>query len=123
MSWGNRVYGSRLPQALRQRVLAEEPLCRACGAPATEVDHIQPRHRRPDLFEVRANLQALCRRCHARKTASADSKPRAARLRPPEPHPGASAPRGGSNLSNGPLESPAGQPAGEPVRVSGGEIT
>jgi len=60
-----RGYG-REWQRLRLMVLRREPLCRHCGAPATDVDHI---HRRalggPDNM---ANLQALCHACHSRKT-------------------------------------------------------
>lgn len=60
-----RDYGSDW-QARRARVLAEEPLCRLCGAPATEVDHIVPlRH---GGTHDRANLRALCKPCHSRRT-------------------------------------------------------
>lgn len=49
---------------LRARVLAEEPLCRHCGQPATDVDHLSgdPSDNR------RANLQPLCHPCHSHKT-------------------------------------------------------
>ena len=49
---------------LRTRVLAEEPLCRHCGALATDVDHVSgdPSDNR------RANLQPLCHACHSHKT-------------------------------------------------------
>ena len=53
-------------QRLRRYVLASEPLCRMCGAPATEVDHIVPK--RLGGTDHPDNLQALCKRCHARKT-------------------------------------------------------
>lgn len=118
MSWGSRPYGQPMPRALRLRVLVEEPRCRGCGAPATEVDHIEPRYRRPDLFLVRTNLQALCRRCHARKTGARDSKPAGRRLREPEPHPG-EVRGGGSNLCGGASQPLAGLPVRESVRVSG----
>lgn len=36
--------------------------------PAAEVDHIIPRHQRPDLSYTLSNLQPLCSRCHSRKT-------------------------------------------------------
>jgi 5-methylcytosine-specific restriction protein A len=63
-------YGARWAR-LRAQVLAEEPQCRLCGAPATEVDHIQAK-----AFggtDDRSNLQALDTACHKRKTA-ADSR-------------------------------------------------
>lgn len=53
-------------RALRRQVLAEEPHCRACGGPASEVDHIVPLSRGGS--RDRSNLQALCRECHREKT-------------------------------------------------------
>jgi 5-methylcytosine-specific restriction enzyme A len=44
--------------ALRKRVLTEEPNCRLCGAPATEVDHILPIA--VGGTHERANLRSLC---------------------------------------------------------------
>lgn len=53
---------------IRAQVLAEEPTCRRCGAPAVEVDHITPlRHGGARLD--RTNLQPLCHPCHSAKTA------------------------------------------------------
>ena len=58
---------------LRTTYLAAHPLCAHCMAqgrvvPAEEVDHIVPlREGGPRLD--RRNLQALCRKCHRRKTA------------------------------------------------------
>lgn len=54
------------PDRVRQQMLAEEPTCRLCGAPTTDVDHILPlvaggKH-------VRENLQGLCRPCHLEKS-------------------------------------------------------
>ena len=68
-----RGYGWR-HQQMRKRVLAEEPLCRACLAmapkrytPATIADHVKP------LAEGgtgdRENYQALCRDCSDAKTS------------------------------------------------------
>jgi 5-methylcytosine-specific restriction endonuclease McrA len=56
---------------LRQMVLAEEPLCRACRAegkvtPASEVDHVVPRSRGGRTEH--ANLQPLCAEHHRAKT-------------------------------------------------------
>ena len=52
-------------QRLRRQVLNEEVYCRVCGAVATQVDHIIPI---PEGDNSRANLQALCKPCHSRKT-------------------------------------------------------
>ncbi len=48
--------------AIRAAVLAREPLCRACGAPAVVVDHIVERVRggSDDL----SNLMPMCDDCH-----------------------------------------------------------
>lgn len=51
---------------IRLAVLREEPLCRACQAPATCVDHIQPLKQGGD--HSRWNLQPLCASCHNSKT-------------------------------------------------------
>jgi hypothetical protein len=74
--------GSRsgVPSSLRRRVLAEEPVCRHCHQPATQVDHITSRARiaaqmvgMPDDLiraaqDLRESLQGLCASCHAKKT-------------------------------------------------------
>ncbi len=54
-------------------VLAREPLCRTCGAPADQVDHIEPFGDNPGLRLDEADLQSLCGRCHGIKTR-AESK-------------------------------------------------
>lgn len=51
-------------QRLRARVLAEEPLCRMCNEPATDVDHISG----DPSDNTRVNLQPLCHACHSYKT-------------------------------------------------------
>ena len=66
--------GHREYRRLREQVLAEELVCRDCRRKgrtkkAEEVDHILPVARRPDLVAVRSNLQALCKACHAQRTA------------------------------------------------------
>ncbi len=62
---------------LRRYALSREPLCRdpfgehaewGEVVSATEVDHIAPRRVRPELELLLENLQALCKRCHSRKT-------------------------------------------------------
>jgi 5-methylcytosine-specific restriction protein A len=67
------AYGSGWSK-LRARVLAEEPTC-ACGAPATEVDHIVAL-----AFggsHDRGNLRGTCTPCHKRKTAEDSRRGRA----------------------------------------------
>jgi len=59
---------------LRARVLAASPLCVTCRlegvvAAATQVDHIERHHGDARLFWEPTNLQALCDRHHAEKTA------------------------------------------------------
>lgn len=44
------------------------PICVKCGAPATEVDHIIPHKGDPKLMWDEKNFQALCHRCHSKKT-------------------------------------------------------
>ena len=55
---------------LRIAVLSGEPLCRECGKPATEVDHIVAIAKGGE--DVESNLQPLCKPCHSRKTATQD---------------------------------------------------
>ena len=57
--------------------LMEHPLCAECErqgrvTPATEVDHIIPHKGDMELFWDVSNWQALCHKCHARKTALYD---------------------------------------------------
>ena len=68
------VYNSRRWALLRQRVRAEEPLCRSCldagrVAATEEIDHIIPLKDRIDLAFVRSNLAGRCRPCHREKSA------------------------------------------------------
>ena len=56
----------RAGDRLRRQVLTEEPTCRDCGAPATQVDH-----RLAIAFggtSERSNLAALCAMCHRAKS-------------------------------------------------------
>ncbi len=62
------IYNSKRWRILRRRVLYDQPICQHCDQElATDVDHIRPIGRRGDPWAI-ANLQALCRRCHGRKT-------------------------------------------------------
>jgi 5-methylcytosine-specific restriction endonuclease McrA len=57
-----RPTGSRAAwTAIRNAVLATEPLCRLCGARAVTVDHLIPRIRGGD--DRASNLRPLCHRC------------------------------------------------------------
>ena len=68
-NWRRNRYGAAWPR-IRKRILTNEPNCRLCGNPATDVDHIVPYA----YFATRqaanalANLQPLCTRCHGQKT-------------------------------------------------------
>jgi 5-methylcytosine-specific restriction enzyme A len=51
---------------VRRMVLLEEPECRVCGAPSTQVDHIIPVSQGGS--SQRDNLQGLCAPCHKAKS-------------------------------------------------------
>jgi len=60
---------------LRAMKLAQQPLCEHCQAqgrvtPATQVDHIVEVMLRPDLAFELGNLQSICHRHHAAKSAA-----------------------------------------------------
>ena len=67
-SAAKRGYG-RAWRAIRETFLEEHPRC-ACGAPATEVDHVISLRR--GGTNAPANLRAMCKPCHARKTVAVD---------------------------------------------------
>jgi hypothetical protein len=64
-------YNSAEWKALRQAVLARDPICKHCGKdPSVVADHIVPRNRGgPDTLD---NLQGLCKSCDGRKTSTED---------------------------------------------------
>lgn len=62
-----RGYGATW-RKLRLLILREEPLCRHCGAAATDVDHVIPLA--AGGTHARENLSPLCHSCHSRKTAA-----------------------------------------------------
>lgn len=53
-------------QFIRKMLLDDEPLCRRCERPATEIDHITPLYK--GGTDDRENLQPLCTKCHELKT-------------------------------------------------------
>lgn len=73
---------SRRWRALRDRVVAEEPLCRlqlsCCTVRSTTADHIIPVKNRPDLKYVRGNLRGACQPCNMRRGSRPLSEVRAA---------------------------------------------
>ena len=67
-----RMYNRRW-QRTRRQFMKDNPLCISCNArgivrPAEEVDHVTPHKGDQGLFWDTANWQALCKRCHSRKT-------------------------------------------------------
>ena len=63
-----------------RQYLATHPLCVKCMSvgrytKATVVDHIKPHRGDSVLFWDRDNWQALCKRCHDRKTWAEDRNP------------------------------------------------
>jgi len=70
-----RWYRTPRWKALRTRVLREAAYqCAACGhvCLTLEVDHVTKHHGDLTQFWDRANMQALCRSCHSRKTQLGD---------------------------------------------------
>lgn len=72
----NAIYKTNRWRSLRLKVLNRDGhRCQACGkAGWLEVDHRQPIARGGDPWDM-ANLQALCRHCHSRKTYGENHKP------------------------------------------------
>lgn len=62
-----RGYNIKWQQA-RKRYLRLNPLCRECGQPATDIDHIIPHKGNKLLFWNTVNWQPLCHKCHSHKT-------------------------------------------------------
>lgn len=68
-----RFYASKAWRTLREQKINANPLCEECLkadvlSPVVDVDHVQPRDERPDLELDWANIQGLCKACHAVKT-------------------------------------------------------
>ena len=70
------LYSTKRWQVLRRQALMAHPICQICGkAIADTVDHVTPHRGNTDLFFDPGNLQALCKRCHDRKTWTEDGNP------------------------------------------------
>ncbi|WP_245803095.1 HNH endonuclease [Acuticoccus yangtzensis] len=67
-----RGYDSEWERA-RRAFLEQNPLCVRCGEAAVIVDHIVPHRGNTQLFWLRTNWQALCRRCHSSWKQSRES--------------------------------------------------
>jgi 5-methylcytosine-specific restriction protein A len=61
------IYSTAQWHRLRKAFLARHPICVECGELASQVDHVVPLHVGGLPYDC-ANLQSLCRSCHARKT-------------------------------------------------------
>lgn len=80
------------PQTRRLVLARDHGRCVFCGAPATDVDHIDD----PNDHRT-SNLRALCQPCHMRRTAAQShasrrrggwTKGKRRKFRAPTPHPG-----------------------------------
>lgn len=63
-----RLYHKERYRRFRRQFMALHPLCVKCGKPATDLDHIEPHRGDANLFWNQENWQALCHKCHSRKT-------------------------------------------------------
>lgn len=66
-------YGRKKWKRARAIALNGQPLCAKCEGRgivelATEVHHIKPRTKRPELAFLQHNLEPLCRWCHAQES-------------------------------------------------------
>jgi len=95
-------------QRLRSAHLARQPMCVRCGARGVDVDHVIPRER--GGRDVDANLETLCKACHASKTRH--DQPRDPRYVHGVMHRRPTVGMGGGtdNPGDGPAKEPRGQP-------------
>ena len=78
-------------QRRRARILARDPICRACRInPSTVADHIinLERSMKDDRTVTDEEMQGLCKGCSNAKSAREAAAGKPTRLRPAERHPG-----------------------------------
>jgi 5-methylcytosine-specific restriction endonuclease McrA len=67
LALNNKALGSKKWKDIRLRVLARDGrICYVCGGEATQVDHIVPRTKMGDMWDM-DNLAAICASCNVRK--------------------------------------------------------
>jgi len=65
-----KLYNSAQWRRMSNKKLSDEPICQICEKHlSTAVDHIEPHRGDLKLFFNYNNLQALCKKCHSKKTA------------------------------------------------------
>lgn len=67
-----KPYGLTAWRLTRSYFLANNAYCHDCDGIATEVHHVIPVRQRPDLLLDLDNLMALCKACHARRSAAGE---------------------------------------------------
>ena len=74
LALARKIRSSARWKKVRRLKLARDPLCQEClqqrvTTPATQVHHVEPLARRPDLAFVLEALRSVCTTCHARLEA------------------------------------------------------
>ena len=74
----NRNGGTRRMSKLRAKVLAAQPICqlrlKGCTIRATQIDHVVPLSRAPELRYVESNCRARCWSCNNTRNRIAAAK-------------------------------------------------
>lgn len=60
-------YGAKWLE-LRRKFLIYNPLCERCSKQASDVDHVKPVSKFPELMLTWSNLRSLCHSCHSKRT-------------------------------------------------------
>jgi 5-methylcytosine-specific restriction endonuclease McrA len=89
----NRNGGTRRMSKLRAKVLAAQPLCqlqlKGCTIRASQIDHIVPLARAPELRYVESNCRASCWHCNNMRNKIAGAKKLLENSQPGPPKPSA----------------------------------